>query len=178
MSKGPLNIHNRIIIILPFHRSHLFTRLIIIRSKRIDEFRICKRQFSAKVRISGNQVSQRISTVISRQHNMNHRFCQRFYLMDYTRPSFVQNQYYRLSCCRKCSHQLFLIGRKIQVIQISRSLTIRILSYTSYYHIRPTGSSNCLSYFRTIFFPPVIIRISNIRHSRFIDNIFRTKLVA
>ena len=177
MSERPLDIHYRIIIILTLHSPHFLAWFIIIRSQWIDEFRIGKRQSTTKIPISWNQISQRISSIVSRQQDMHYRLCQRLYLTNNTRTSLIQYQDYRLSGSGKRLYQLYLVRRKMQIVQISRSLTISIFSDTSDNNIRLMSGSNRFPYFRFIFFPPIIMMGRSIGHSGFINDIICPKSV-
>ena len=140
----------------------------------IDMLGISERQLAGEVLVSGQKGRKSICTVVGRQQNIYYSLCKGLDVADKAGTALVQNKHYRLTCSGKSLYQFLLVGRKVKVVHIARSLTIRILSDTSDNHICATSGSNCAGDAGSILCLPVSTGFVN--YAWFITNILKTGL--
>jgi hypothetical protein len=79
--------------------------------------------------------SKSICSIVSRKHDVYHSCCERLDVTDYTWATTVKHEDDRTSCSCKSLDKLLLVGRKIEILIVTRSLAVCILTYTCYDHI-------------------------------------------
>ena len=177
-AERPLDIHHRVVVVVPAHLSDVLTWFVVVCGECVDVFRISERHLSAEVAVSGEQVGERVTSVVAREHHVDDSLGQRLDVLDEARAALVENQNDGLSGLCQCFHQFLLIGRQVQVGQVARSLTVGVFAYTSDNYIGTACCGNGLPDFRRVLFPPVVVLIGRIGYARLIDDVLFPVFVA
>ena len=96
--------------------------------KCIYIFAIGERQLSAEVLVTADKSGKSVTSEIARQHHVNHGVNIRFNVIDDSRTAFVEHHDDRPVVRGDHFHKTFLVSGQIQVIDIARSLAVRVFS--------------------------------------------------
>ena len=136
-------------------------------------FGIGERQTTTEVLIACQQACKCLTTIVGRKHNVDNSLCSRNYRVNKPRTTFVENQYNRFTGSIKAVHQIYLIRRQVEVVDIPLSLAVTGFTDTSYDNVNILGGSYNLVEIPDMFHTPVTDPLigKTIGHARFIDNI-------
>ena len=169
----PLGIHTGVIVVFPLHSGHILGHLVVVRSITRSVLRPGEWKLGAEILIPAYQGGKGIGPIVAREHHSHKGGGERLKFPYHARSPSAVGYDYRLAALRKHFEHFLLLGGQIEVLPVSRSLTVALLSYAGDDNIAPGGSlAESLEVGRLLLIPVVSV-FRGIFHSRTIAHLTR-----